>query len=160
MCMKDLAAGRVGRAWGYAKMAHDADPEDEKLKSLLADWNKIVAQQAGGGPRPMTPSELLSASQKAEQEGDIETAVGHMKKLCEMAKGSAAAWNRLGVLLATRQRLYREGYDAVMRAVELEPGNLTYQSNMMKILAKVDDAERDSADAKKGGGLLGRMLKR
>jgi hypothetical protein len=158
-CMKDLAAGRVGRAWGYAKMALDADPEDEKLKALLADWNKVVALQSSGGPRPLSPAELLAASQKAEAEGDIDTAVLHMKKLCEIAKGSAAGWNRLGVLLATRQRQFRAGYDAVMRAVELEPGNLTFQSNMMKILAKVDDAE-DNSDGPKKGGLLGRMLKR
>jgi hypothetical protein len=41
---------------------------------------------------------------------------------------------------------------------------MAYQSNMMKILARVDDDEKSDASSKGkaggGGGLLGRLLKR
>jgi Flp pilus assembly protein TadD len=84
--------------------------------------------------------ELLNASQQAEQHGDIDKAVSLMNQLCALVPKSGSAHNRTAVLLATKKKRFREAYDHAVLAVELEPGNLTFQSNMLKILAKVEDS--------------------
>lgn len=156
MCIKDLAAGRVSRAWGYAKLAAEADPHDARYTALLADWHR---RQGAHGEMASTPQELMAAAQDAENRGDVEKAVAHLKRICEIAPTSAAAHNKLAVLLATKLRQFKPAYDAAIKAVELEPNNMSYQSNMMKILAKVDDADRPKAKAE-SGGLLSRLLRR
>ena len=156
MCMKDLAAGRVSRAWGYAKLAAEAEPNNPKYVELLADWHK---RQGAHGEMASTPQELMAAAQEAENRGDVEKAVTLLKRICEVAPKSAAAHNKLAVLLATKLRQFKPAYDAAIKAVELEPGNMSYQSNMMKILAKVDDVDRPIQKSE-SGGLLGRFLKR
>ena len=62
------------------------------------------------------------------------------------------------MILATKMRQFKSAYDHAIKAVELEPSNMSYQSNMMKILAKVDDVDRPTKA--KEGGLFGRLLKR
>lgn len=162
MCMKDLREGRAGRAWGYAKMAVDADPDEEKYRLLLADWGKMVggasAQSLGFSTPPQSAKELLEASQAAEQAGDFETAVAHARKLCEVAPSSAAAFNRLSVLLATRLKDYKGAYNAAHTAVELDGNNLTFQSNMMKILAKLETGDDQPKEGGSRGGLMGKLL--
>ena len=158
LCRKDLAAGRVSRAWGYAKLAAEADPTNPTYVQLFAEWHKTHG--GAHGDKASTPQELMLAAQDAESKGDLERAVVLLERLCKEAPKSAAAHNKLAVLLATRLRRFKPAYDAAFRAVELEPGNMAYQSNMMKILAKVEDAE-GTGDAKAGGkGLFGRLLKR
>lgn len=158
LCQKDLAAGRVGRAWGYAKLAAEADPSNAAYVQLFADWHKLHG--GAHGDKATTPQELMLAAQDAESKGDMERAVEILQRLCKDAPKSAAAYNKLAVLLATRLRRFKPAYDAAIRAVELEPGNMAYQSNMMKILAKVDDVDGSNAAKGRGGGLLGRLLKR
>lgn len=161
MCMKDLHEGRAGRAWGYAKMAADADPSNEKYRQLVADWSKMV----GGGPTPGAPAaggaatikELFEASQLAEQAGDFETAVAHVRRLCELAPTSAAAFNRLSVLLATRLKDFKAAYAAATTAVELDSKNMTYQSNMMKIIARLE-GEGAKGDGAARSGLVGKLF--
>lgn len=161
MCMKDLREGRAGRAWGYAKMAADADPSDEKYRQLLAEWGKMVggasAKVLGFSSAPQNPKELLEASLAAEQAGDYETAVAHARTLCEAAPNSGAAFNRLSVLLATRVKDYKAAYNAATKAVELDGSNMTFQSNMMKILTKLETGDEKPKDAGRGG-LMGKLL--
>ncbi len=163
LCMKDLHAGRQGRAWGYARMALEADPTNEKYQMLVHDWHR--SQGGSHGERASTPQELMASAQASENTGDYAAAVEYIKRVVALAPNSAAARNRLAVLLATRLHEYRAAYNAAIKAVELEPGNMAYQSNMMKILARVDDDEKSDATSTKakaggGGGLLGRLLKR
>lgn len=162
LCMKDLHDGRQGRAWGYARMALEADPTNEKYQMLVHDWHR--SQAGAQGEKASTPQELMASAQAAENSGDYAAAVEYIKRVVGMAPSSAAAHNRLAVLLATRMHEYRAAYNAAIKAVELEPGNMAYQSNMMKILARVDDDDKSSATSKAkaggGGGLLGRLLKR
>ncbi len=160
MCMKELGFGRMGRAWGYAKMAADADPSEEKYAALLRDWNKLHGAHA---ERASTPQELMAAAKEAEANGDFEKAVDLLKKLVAQAPGAAAAHNMLAVLLATRLRDFRAAYDAAIKAVELEPGNMAYQSNMMKILSRIENDEGKGAatgGAGAAGGILSRLLRR
>ena len=161
MCMKDLREGRAGRAWGYAKMAADADPSDEKYRQLLAEWGKMVGgaspKALGFSAAPESPKELLEASLAAEQAGDYDSAVAHARKLCEVASTSGAAFNRLSVLLATRVKDYKAAYNAATTAVELDGANMTFQSNMMKILAKLESGDDKPRDAGRGG-LMGKLL--
>lgn len=161
MCMKDLREGRAGRAWGYAKMAADADPSDEKYRQLLAEWGKMVGgaspKALGFSSTPESPRDLLEASLAAEQAGDYDTAVAHARKLCEVASTSGAAFNRLSVLLATRVKDYKAAYNAATTAVELDGANMTFQSNMMKILAKLESGDDKPRDAGRGG-LMGKLL--
>lgn len=158
LCMKDLHDGRQGRAWGYARMALEADPNNEKYQMLVHDWHR--SQGGAHGEKASTPQELMASAQAAENSGDYPGAVAFIRKVITMAPNSAAAHNRLAVLLATRMHEYRAAYNAAIKAVELEPGNMAYQSNMMKILARVDDDEKSDKGKSGGGGLLGRLLKR
>jgi hypothetical protein len=156
-CMKELRTGRPGRAWGYAKMAADADPGEEKYQELLRDWSKIASIH---NDRPASPSELMAAAQEADNKGDTPKAVELLQKLIEMSPSSAAAYNYMAVLLATKMKQFRPAYDAAIKAVEIEPGNMSYQSNMMKILARVDADERNTRGDDGKSGLLGRLLRR
>lgn len=157
MAMKDLNEGRAGRAWGYAKMAADADPSDEKYRLLLADWGKMVGGTKAAPASGVGAKELFEACQQAEQDGDYEAAVAHVRKVCEMAPTSAAAFNRLSVLLATRLKDFKGAYAAATTAVGLDSNNMTYQSNMMKILTKLE--ENDDQPAAGGRrGLVGKLL--
>jgi hypothetical protein len=160
LCMKDLHDGRQGRAWGYARMALEADPTNEKYQMLVHDWHR--SQGGAHGDKASTPQELMASAQAAENSGDYAGAIDYIKRVVAMAPNSAAAHNRLAVLLATRMHEYRAAYNAAIKAVELEPGNMAYQSNMMKILARVDDDEKSTKNkaGSPGGGLLGRLLKR
>lgn len=162
LCMKDLHDGRQGRAWGYARMALEADPTNEKYQMLVHDWHR--SQGGAHGEKASTPQELMASAQASENSGDYVAAVEYIKRVVAMAPQSAAAHNRLAVLLATRMHEYRAAYNAAIKAVEIEPSNMAYQSNMMKILARVDDDEKSEASPKGkaggGGGLLGRLLKR
>ena len=156
VCMKELNAGRMGRAWGYAKMAADAEPGEEKYQMLLRDWDKL---HGAHGDRASTPQELMAAAQEAEANGDIDKAVEQLRKLLAAAPSSAAAHNKLAVLLATRMKDFRAAYDEAIKAVELEPGNMSYQSNMMKILTRVDADEKKRGDTGEQG-IFSRFLRR
>ncbi|OGQ20770.1 MAG: hypothetical protein A2138_07700 [Deltaproteobacteria bacterium RBG_16_71_12] len=160
LAMKDLHEGRAGRAWGYAKMAADADPSDEKYRRMVADWGNMVggaASSTSGASGQVGAKELFEASQQAEQAGDYEGAVAHARKLCEVAPTSAAAFNRLSVLLATRAKDFKGAYAAATTAVELDGNNMTYQSNMMKILTKLEDGDGKPAAGGRGG-LVGKLF--
>ncbi len=161
LCMKDLHEGRAGRAWGYAKMAADADPSNEKYRQLVADWSKMVggptSSTSNAAANPGSVKELFEACQLAEQAGDYESAVAHARKLCELAPTSAAAFNRLSVLLATRMKDFKAAYAAATTAVELDGKNMTYQSNMMKILARLEVDEPKPTSGGRGG-LVGKLF--
>lgn len=152
LALRDLREGRPARAFSYARMAADADPREEKYQELLRDWNKASARGLDGDP--------VAAAQQAEATGDFERAIEHMKKACQQFPGSAPLHNRLGVLLATRAKDFRAAYNAAMRAVELEPENATYKSNMMKILARVEGSDEADAIRPGKGGFFGGILKR
>ncbi|HEY4219972.1 MAG TPA: tetratricopeptide repeat protein, partial [Myxococcota bacterium] len=158
LAQKDLAAGRLGRAWGYAQLAAENDPAEEKYAALLRDWDKLPGVRAGD--KASTPQELMSAAQHAENGGDYDKAVALLQRLVEQAPSSAAGWNKLAVLLATRIKHFKPAYDAAIKAVELEPGNMAYQSNMMKILSRIDSDEKKTPGSPDNKGLLGRLLRR
>ena len=102
----------------------------------------------------------LASAQEAEDAGDVEKAVKLLMRICGIAPKSAAVHNKIAVLLATKLRRFKPAYDAAIKAVELEPGNMAYQSNMMKILTKLDDADRPATTKGGGSGLFGRLLRR
>jgi hypothetical protein len=107
-----------------------------------------------------TPQVLMAAAIDAENRGDPAMAVRILRRVCLVAPRSAAAHNKLAVLLATKLRKFSEACDAAIRAVELEPENVSYKSNMtmMKILANVDD--NDPRTKGEDGHGLSRSLKR
>lgn len=152
LALKDLREGRAARGFSYARMAADADPGEEKYQQLLRDWDK---RAAGKG----ADDDPVGAAQQAEAAGDFPRAIELLRMACEKFPGSAPVHNRLGVLLATRVRDFKGAYAAAMRAVELEPGNATYKSNLMKILARVESDDLDPQEKPKGG-LLGGLLRR
>ncbi|MCC7075016.1 MAG: hypothetical protein IT383_27135 [Deltaproteobacteria bacterium] len=152
LALKDLREGRAARGFSYARMAADADPGEEKYLQLVRDWDKRAAGKSAD-------EDPVGAAQQAEAAGEFPRAIELLHKACAKFPGSAPVHNRLGVLLATRARDFKAAYNAAMRAVELEPSNATYKSNLMKILARVESDELDITDKPKGG-LLGGLLKR
>lgn len=152
LALKDLREGRPARGFSYARMAADADPGEEKYQQLMRDWDK---RAAGRG----ADEDPVGVAQQAEASGDFPRAIELLRKACEMYPKSAPVHNRLGVLLATRAHDFKAAYNAAMRAVELEPENATYKSNMMKILARVESDDLP-VEGKPKGGLLASLLKR
>ena len=57
----------------------------------------------------------------------------------------AAIHNMRGVILATRLKRYREASAALMMAVELAPGNMTYKKLMNNCLLKISSKEPTKA---------------
>lgn len=165
-CLRDIREGRIARAWSYAKMAADANPREEKYLALLRDWNSVT--MSGSTRAPTVEQDegkrLLAESQTAEQRGNYQQAIELMKRACELFPKSAWAYNRLGVLLATRTRDLRGAYDAAFRAVELDSDNAIYRNNMMKVLAKLEDSgpsNVQTGNAAEGqSGLFGKMRRK
>ena len=70
-----------------------------------------------------------------------------LERGADMYPDIAAIQNRLGVLLAIHKRQYDRASAFIQRAIELDPQNLHYKSNLGKILSKKrnrNDSEGDT----------------
>lgn len=85
------------------------------------------------------PREVALYEQAAAREarGDSEGAIALLRRALEVSPDAAPIHNRLGVLLAVRCKRYREAVDHLLRAVEIDPDNGTFQSNLSKVMARM-----------------------
>ena len=63
-----------------------------------------------------------------------------------------AFYNRLGVILAMKKQEYRRAQELIQQALDLAPGNATYQHNLSKVLAMEASAsvgKKEGDDGKK-----------
>lgn len=155
--LKDIQAGNVASARMNAKLAAIYDPAEQRYKDALTQWTTDGAD-AKGERKAVKPKEveLFEQAQKAEQGGDHAEAVRLLKAAIDVRPESAQLWNRLGVVLATRLKLFDEAVGAVQHALELDPQNASFMNNLGKILAWQEDA----GPTKEKRGILGGLFKR
>lgn len=148
---KEAAAGRLGAARMNAKLASIYDPENETYRRQLEAWERPATS-----PRPRaatTPSAeaasrvadesqaeikaLYDEAQRHEDSGDVDGALDVLEQGVQRFPNAAAFHNRLGVILALRKRDYENAVQAIQRAIDIDPDNLHYKSNLGKIVAKM-----------------------
>jgi len=156
--LNDELAGNLVSARMNMKLALTFAPSEEAYRlaferlSRLAETAPKHAQRGGGSSRS---KELYDQATAAEERGDWDGAVELLEKALRESE-QAAFHNRLGVLIATKQRRFREAQEHIERAIELQPGNPLYERNLHKILQTmatwdVDDKGR----GKRKGGFAG-----
>ena len=129
MALTDLRGGKKARAHMYAKMAREACPTEPRITALLDNWHR--AEQHAH--EETDDQRLFSEAQRAEDAGDFLRAIGLLRQAIGKNAGAAELHNRLGVILATRLGDHTGASSSLMRAVELEPRNMVYRSNLGKV---------------------------
>ncbi len=150
-CLRDLKGGAVARAWGVAKMAHESAPDVALYREVLDDWNAFVSQH-----KVADDARLHAQAVSAETAGDVDRAVTLLKQATTANPRNAAAWNRLGLLLATRMNDLDGALNAMTRAIELSPDDPTFKNNFGKIAAL---SQRRGRPANAKSGLFGRLFR-
>lgn len=148
---KDIAAGNASSAIMNVKLALIYNPTERRYRQFLQDWENM---QASAPAKPSRETRMLEDATAAEQRGEYERALELLQKALERAPKSPQLHNRIGVLLATRLKRYKEAAEHVLRAIDLAPGNLAYKNNLGKILAKEESAIHKMPmkhEKKKGG---------
>lgn len=149
---KEALAGRIGAARINTRLASLYDPENEDYKRQLAAWDgggtapgnaaQVVAGRAGQiqGAEDESLADvkaLYDEAQRFEDQGDVDGALDLLAQGIDRFPNAAAFHNRVGVILALRKRDFMQAAQAVQRAVDLDPSNLHYKSNLSKIIAKL-----------------------
>jgi tetratricopeptide (TPR) repeat protein len=142
LALADLRVGKTVSAHLHAKLALQACPGEPKVKALLDHWD-IATQQAKA---VADDQRLVAEAQKAEDAGEFGRALHLLKQAAERNPGAAGLHNRIGVILATRICDYAAASNALLRAVELDPHNMIYRSNLGKVFRL--------SEGKKSGELL------
>ncbi|MFZ9888690.1 MAG: hypothetical protein ACO3JL_14415, partial [Myxococcota bacterium] len=131
--LRDHREGRIGAARMNAKLATIYDPAEETYAAALEEW-------ASSGRAPRSAGEdyavLYDGAQSCEAKGDIAGALQMLEQGVSNFPDIAAFHNRLGVLLAIHRREYDRAAASIQRAIELDPENLHYKSNLGKIVSR------------------------
>jgi hypothetical protein len=158
--LKDKAEGNLVSARMNMKLALTFDPSNARFAAAFDDLSRNPeAQPKNAGAARNRARDLYDQATAAENHGDVDRALELLEKALEEAK-QPAFYNRMGVILAMKKREYARAQALVERAIELAPGNVTYERNLAKIVSLAAAAEVKPKDAgpKRGGlfGLLGR----
>lgn len=153
--LKDRGEGNVLSARMNMKLALTFDPGNEIYAEAFDELSKMPAANSG----PSTKSrarELYDLATQREEAGEVDEAIDLLEKAISESK-EPAFYNRLGVILAMKKRDYDRAQEMIQIALQLAPGNATYQHNQGKILsmAAAQEVESRSHGASKKGGLLG-----
>jgi tetratricopeptide (TPR) repeat protein len=157
--LADKTAGNLVSARMNMKLALTFDPTNE----LYARAFEEIAANPEAAPKASSPGrtrarELYDAATEAENEGDYDEAIHLLEKAIGVSK-QAAFHNRLGVILAMKKQEFERAQTLIEKAIELSPGNPTYERNLQKILSMAaTHGMRKQKKAKRGGllGLFGR----
>ncbi|MCK6551932.1 hypothetical protein L6R52_39225, partial [Myxococcota bacterium] len=166
--LKDKADGNVVSARMNMKLALTFDPTNELYQQAFDELSKGGAGAGGGGvapgggPAPSPRSrarEHYDQATRAEETGNVDEAIALLEKALAESK-EAAFLNRLGVILAMKKKEFARAQALIENAIELAPGNATYQHNLRKVLsmAAAHDVDARNSSGKKAGllGFLGR----
>jgi tetratricopeptide (TPR) repeat protein len=130
---RDKATGSVISARMNLKLAIALDPGNPAWVEALEDLSAPPGQQRGRNPDDPAWRRFDEAV-AAEGRGDIDQALRLLRAALQLQE-HAAFYNRLGVLLATKQHQLVLGERMLRRALELEPGSHVYVQNLAQILA-------------------------
>jgi hypothetical protein len=134
--MADLDAGNIARGFTFLRLAAERDPRNPTYHRALDDWDAMVMQRLRGNTND--PNRVFADALRAEQAGDFVRAIELLQSLTLKTPDSAALWNRLGVLLATRKKDIPAALHALGKALELEPNNPAYMNNFGKVATQTD----------------------
>ena len=149
--VKEAEAGRLAPARMNAKLASIYDPDTPEYKRQLDAWERPAtqakpaqptAQQSQNNSKPSDESQaeikaLYDEAQRYEDTGDVDEALDILEQGVSRYPQAAAFHNRIGVILALRKRDYEAAVQAIQRAIDIDPDNLHYKSNLGKIVAKM-----------------------
>ncbi|MCB9650015.1 MAG: hypothetical protein H6730_26020 [Deltaproteobacteria bacterium] len=155
--LKDKADGNLVSARMNMKLAITFDPTNELYAEALEELSKNPDASRGspqGPPGRSRAREYYDAATEAENIGDVDKAIELLEKAVAESR-QAVFLNRLGVILATKRKDFLRAQDLIQQAIELSPGNATYEKNLHKVLSRAATHDVNKADAgKKGGGRL------
>lgn len=157
--LKDKAEGNLVSARMNMKLALTFDPSNALYAEAYEDLNKTAP--AGGGNSTSRARQLYDDATAAERAGKVDEAVSLLERALEEAK-EPAFYNRLGVLLAMKKGEFARAQKLIETALDMSPGNATYQHNLSKVLqmAAAKDVSAASAKKEEKKGILGSMFGR
>jgi hypothetical protein len=159
--LKEKAEGNLLSARMNMKLALTFDPSNDHFKTAFEELQKMgPVENASLTATKSRARELYDLATQKEEMGDVDEAIALLEKALHERK-EPAFYNRLGVILATKKREFHRAQQLIETAIELSPGNATYQHNLGKVLSMAaarDVAVRNSAGPGKKGilSLLGR----
>jgi len=135
---RDATAGRFASARMNAKLAMIYDPSLKRYRELYELWGSPAAQSAQAAQRKDV--QLFQQAKDLELKGDFKGAVRLLEQALKLNPTAAPILNLLGVIQATRLKLFKAASDNLMKACELEPGNRSFKNNLGKVLGMAEDA--------------------
>lgn len=150
-CMREVKNNNLTTARDLAEQAAEAAPDVALHRETLAGWDAFVAAH-------VVPDDARNEAQaiRAAELGDPTRAIALLRAAVVHNPKNAVVWNRLAVLLATRERDFAGAVDAAAKALELVPDDATYMSNFAKFAAV---AEKQGVADKSGRSLWQRLLR-
>lgn len=112
-------------------------------------------------PRPRTPSppkadDFLQTAVRLERAGQVDRAIEVLKHALERAPAPAPLYNKLALILVSQRKDYDQAAALLERAVELEPHNVVFQQNLLKVVG-LTAADTGVHRARGKGGLFSRF---
>ncbi len=161
--IKDRSEGNIISARMNMQLALTFDPGNDLFQTALAEFEEAAKNTKDNGPRPQGRSrarEFYDSATRAENEGDVDRAIELLERAVKESR-QAVFLNRLGVVLAMKKREFVRAQSLIEEAIELSPGNSTYEKNLHKILARAAAADMGTGSSKdKRSGLMGFLGRR
>jgi tetratricopeptide (TPR) repeat protein len=154
---EDKKHGNLVSAKMNLQLALSFDRDNPAIHSAIANLSKAAKQVSAPAIQPKNRAYHEQAT-AAERAGRLDDAIGLLEWAIE-DDPDPAAYNRLGVLLATRKRQFARARSLVETAISLAPNNRAYQHNLAKILqmeAVIDvvKQERGGPNKRRGSSIL------
>jgi type IV pilus assembly protein PilB len=103
-------------------------------------------------PEDAQPAAILFKAGEHERAGDIEGALEILRRGIERVRSPAPLHNRLALILANHRRLHGEAEQHLRIALKLEPNNVVYNANLLKVLTVA--ATRSESSSRERSGRL------
>jgi hypothetical protein len=132
----NLVAARMN-----VKLALSFDPQNPLFLRTLKELTEQVQRSGAAGASER--ERFYNAIAEAERSGRVDDAIRILEQEIKKQPPDPDAFNRLGVITALRKGNFARAQLLIQRAIDLAPGNRTYEHNMAKILSAA--AERELA---------------
>jgi tetratricopeptide (TPR) repeat protein len=156
--LKDKAEGNIVSARMNMKLAISFDSSNNLYHESYQELLK-AAPIGSANAAVSRARELYDKATTAEKLGRFDEAIELLEQAIEESK-DPAFFNRLGVLLAMKKNEFDRAQSLIETALEMSPGNSTYEHNLSKVLqrAAAQSMKGQPKKEKKDGilGFLGR----
>ena len=149
--LKDKADGNPVSARMNMKLALTFDPTNPLYIEAFEDLSRSVPS----GTKKISKARVLyDKATDYERMGEIDKAVQYLEDAIKESK-EPAFYNRLGVILAMKKFEFVRAQKMIETALEIAPGNATYEHNLHKVLQMAAKLDVERHQDKKGGGKRG-----